>query len=72
MKDIIKSKKFGLAFVGALKAILVAYFLRDNPELAFKISATVAGLFGMTAVGQAHADANQEDYGVKYKEKKKK
>lgn len=71
MKDLFKSRKFGLAVTGALSSILTAYFFKDNPELAFKMSASIMSLFGLTVVGQAHADANDEEYGKNRNKKSK-
>ncbi len=66
LKDVLKSKKFWGAVIGAGVVALEGVYFKDHPQM-LEILMTTAGLFGVQVAGQAHADANDDSYKSKKK-----
>ncbi len=66
LKEIIKSKKFWGAIIGVVVIAFEGTYFKEHPQM-LEILATTAGLFGLQIAGQAHADANDDNYKSKKK-----
>lgn len=66
LKEILKSKKFWGAVIGAVVVAFEASYFKEHPQM-LEIIATTAGFFGIQIAGQAHADANDDNYKSKKK-----
>lgn len=66
LKELTKSKKFWSAILSLVVIVGEVTFLKGNPHL-MDIVFTTAGIFGLQIAGQAHADANDENYKSKKK-----
>jgi len=58
---IFRSKKFWGAVIGAVVVTFQASYFEGHPQM-LDILITTASLFGITVLGQSHADANDKNY----------
>lgn len=66
LKEVLKSKKFWGAAIGTIIVAFEASYFENNPHM-LEIIAVTAGFFGIQIAGQAHADANDDNYKSKKK-----
>lgn len=66
LKKWLDSKKTKTFLTGLVSTVLTTYVLKDNPELAMKVSAMIVTMATSLILGQGAADA----FGTEYHKKK--